>query len=141
MVTTRDRGLLLRAFAEWAKELGLSPHRHDAQYRGVVRDVLVEIETGVRESNLYRAVVAIHCSSGLAPQVFRDGAEQPGDAPLGVHLRSMMRRRTSVDSIRIDRELITLRMHPGSWPAEVGRVVDEVLSAVHASRSEQGPYR
>lgn len=137
----RDKRLLRREFADWANELGLATHRHEAQYRGVLRDVLVEIETGVRDSNLYRAVVAVHCESGLVPQVLREGAEQPGDAPLIAHLRSVLRRRQSVVSIRIDRELITARMHPGSWPAEVGRVVDEVLSAVHARGAEQGPYR
>lgn len=141
MLSAHARRLLLREFADWAEGLGLSTDRHEARFRGVVRGALVEIETGVRDSNLYRAVVVIHCESGLTAQVLREGAEQSSDPPLIARLRSVLRRRQAIVSIRIDRERITVRMHPGSWPAEVDRVVDDVLSAVQSGWAEQGPYR
>ena len=140
-MSPRDKSLLLREFAEWAREQRLSAHRHDAEFHGLLGDTPVEIETGIRDSDLYKLVATIYFACGHDTTVLRDGEARPEDSPLVSRLRAIIRGARSVLSIRLDEAIITVRMRPGSGPIETGEVLDAVLSAVHSSGAETGPYR
>ena len=141
-MSPRQKHQLLRSFAEWASEQRLTVHRHEAQFRGRLRDTPVEIETGIRDSDLYTVVVMIHFACGHAVTVLRSGGEaRPEDSALVSRLRAILRDARSVLSIRLDETIITVRMELGSSPAAIGEVLDAVLSAVHATGAEVGPYR
>ncbi len=139
-MSPREKSLLLREFAEWARVHGLSAHRHEAQFHGLVGDTPVEIETGIRDSDLYRVVATIFFACGHGTMVLRDGDVRPEDSPLVSRLRAILREERGGLSIRLDDAVITVRMQPGSGPAETGKVLDAVLSAVHSTGGD-GPYR
>ena len=140
-MSPRDKSLLLREFAEWARAHGLSAHRHEAQFHGLVRDTPVEVETGIRDSDLYKVVATIYFACGHGTVVLREGDARAEDSPLVSRLRSILRDEREVLSIRLDDAVITIRMQPGSGPADTGKVLDAVLSVVHSARGDAGPYR
>ncbi|HVM69942.1 MAG TPA: hypothetical protein VM204_08930 [Gaiellaceae bacterium] len=140
MASAREKERLLGAFSEWAKTRRLSAHRHDAQFRGLVRETPVEVETGIRASDLYAVVATIYFACGLGTKVVRDAPGEPDDAPTVARLRSVLRR-PSVLALRLDEDTITLRMRPGTTPEEVGDALDEALAAARSPGEERGPYR
>lgn len=142
-MSPRDKELLLREFAAWAREQRLSTHRHDAQFHGRFRDtpIEIEIETGIRDSDLYKLVATIYFACGQGTMVLRDGDARPDDSPLVSSLRAVMRDARGVLSIRLDDAIVTVRMQPGSRPVETGEVLDAVLSAIQSLGAAVGPYR
>jgi hypothetical protein len=130
---------LRRDFAEWAKERGLLQDRHDAQFHGKLPpdETPLEIETGIRDANLYVVVVTIYRACGTACALHRDD-ETRADSPFVARLRPVFRTKT-LRSVGIDAATITLRLNPGSSPDDVGDAVDYVMKATMAA--ETGPYR
>ncbi|MBN9166723.1 MAG: hypothetical protein BGO98_17645 [Myxococcales bacterium 68-20] len=140
-MSQRDTSLLLREYAEWATANRFSTHLHDAQFHGLLRNTPVGIETGIRDSNLYVVVTTIYFACGLGTKVLREADARPDDPPLVLRLRHVLKSGRPVLSIRLDDAMITLRMEPGSRPADVGEVANKLLSIVQSAGAELGPYR
>jgi hypothetical protein len=139
-VSPSDKTALLTRYMRWAEATGLSPHRHDAELRGTFRDVPIEIETGVRESDLYSVVVTLDVRSRVSVHVKR-GEEVGTDEPqLARDLRAILDTLPALASVRVDAHGISCRLRPGTAPAAVEAAIDEVLPTVLAAQSE-GPYR
>jgi hypothetical protein len=135
----QSKQLLLQRFGAWARERGLAPHRHDAAFHGTLGDTLVEIETGVRDSDLYVAVATIHRACGVAARVLRrEETSSDDDPPIVSRLRPAFGLGSWLLSIHIDERMLTLRMLPGSPPKAIGDIVDEVMTATVQAL---GPYR
>jgi hypothetical protein len=140
-----DKSLLLKEYAEWASERGLSSDRHEATFHGWLRgaNVPVAVETGIRASDLYLVIVTIYLDCGVPLRVLRsDDAREDheNDGPILSSMRALLRRKPSLLAIRIDELAVTLRMRPGTRPADVGDALDEVLPIALSARSI-GPYR
>jgi hypothetical protein len=136
-----ERRRRLRSFAEWARQRKLVEHRHDAQFRGELFGIEVEIETGIRDSGLYGVEIGLGVATGRSPVVLR-AHEDRGDSDLLLgSLRQILALGEGLRSIRIEPTTIFLRMDPGSAPDRVEAVIEGVLAAVRDALAHVGPYR
>jgi hypothetical protein len=131
--------LVRRAYREWAVERRVDEDGHDAAYRGVIDDLSVRVETGVRDSGAYDVVVEVAAATGLAPGVHRlekRAGEDPRARAFVDHLAEI----AELISLRTSPDQLIVRLDPGTLPEAVDEVLDCLRHALVEMRASL-PYR
>lgn len=130
---------LLAAYREWAEARGFVPHVHDARFRGFVRGVETIIETGIRDTGIYRTYVTLALVTHEQPRILASDAGDARESERMLALRTVLREDRSI-GLRVEPDCIEIAAH-GKTPDELEAVIGRVLEAWAAGAPGEGPYR
>lgn len=115
------------------------PHVHDARFRGVIHGIDTIIETGIRDTGIYRMYVTFAIDTGEPPAIVSARAGEGAESERVLALRGVVRENESL-VLRIDPDGIEVGTY-GKTPEELEAVIERVLSAWKESAPGVGPYR
>jgi hypothetical protein len=130
---------LLAAYREWAEARGFVPHVHDARFRGFVRGVETIIETGIRDTGIYRTYVTLALVTHEQPRILASDAGDAKESERMLALRTVLRGDRSI-ALRVEPDCIEIATY-GKTPDELEAVIDKVVRAWAEGAPGVGPYR